>query len=191
MKKSKNILIISAVFPPEPLVSSMMSADIASSLAVYHNVTVLCPTPSRPEGYQFDNKDVVSNRPYKVEYLKSYVCPKSQILGRFRESVSFGEHCVKFIEENEKEIDIIYVNSWPLFSQKIIVKCAKYHKINCILHIQDIYPESLAKKLPLFLNKVVMSLFKPMDRYSLLNSSHILGNSKPMIDYLSKLEKLI
>ena len=45
------ILIISAVFPPEPVVSAQISYDLAENLCKQNEVTVLCPKPTRPFGY--------------------------------------------------------------------------------------------------------------------------------------------
>ena len=46
-----NILIISAVFPPEPVVSANLSRDLAEELSKNNQVTVLCPKPTRPNGF--------------------------------------------------------------------------------------------------------------------------------------------
>ena len=43
----KTILIITAVFPPEPIVSSRLSFDIANKLSEENEIVVLHPHPSR------------------------------------------------------------------------------------------------------------------------------------------------
>lgn len=184
MSNKSKIVIISAVFPPEPVVSAMLSQDIAKRMSLHHKVTVLCPEPTRPQGYQFP-ENIEKSLPYEVVHLQSYTYPESRIAGRLKESKSFGKHSVEYIEEHNNEIAAIYANVWPLFSQKAIVKTAKRYKIPCVLHIQDIYPESITKKLPPFFKRMVMSLYLPMDRYILKNASHIIGISQPMISYLS------
>ena len=67
----KNILIISAVFHPEPLTSAMMNYDLAVGLVKEHNVTVLRPKPTRPIGkdYQYDD----TSYPFKCITLDSYL----------------------------------------------------------------------------------------------------------------------
>ncbi len=52
----------------------------------------------------------------------------------------------------------------------------KYH-IPSVLHVQDIYPESMGKKLPIALNKIISQLFIPMDRSTLLKATTVLGIS--------------
>ncbi len=178
------ILIISAVFPPEPVVSAQISYDLAENLCKQNEVTVLCPKPTRPFGYSFKNeKDIKFN--YKVIRLSSFTCPESKIIGRMKESKSFGNRCADYISEHKNDIDIIYANAWPLFSQKTIVKTAKKYKIPCILHIQDIYPESLIKKLPVFAKKIINLIFLSLDKAILSMATHIIGISPAMISYLA------
>ena len=44
-------LIVSAVFPPEPVVSAQTSAQIVDALVRrQHQVTVIAPFPSKPAG---------------------------------------------------------------------------------------------------------------------------------------------
>ncbi len=178
------ILIISALFPPEPVVSAMLSRDIADMLSRRHNVVVLCPRPTRPEGFVFEKTFEAEN--YKVQRLGSFTCASSDLLGRFRESYSFGVHCAKYLQKNSKQIDCIYMNSWPLFAQYKIIKTAKKFDIPCVLHIQDIYPESLTDKLPKLVRKLIKILLIPMDKFNLKNAKHILGISSNMISFLSK-----
>jgi len=182
------ILVISAVFPPEPVVSANLSRDIANELAKKNKVVVLCPQPTRPAGFKFKKNNESSN--YKIIKLNSYTCPNSVLFGRFRESFSFGKHCVKYIKANMSEISCIYLNSWPLFSQYLIVKIAKKYKINCVIHVQDIYPESLTNKLPYPVNRLAFFLFLQIDKYVLRNVNKIICISQNMIDYLSKSRKI-
>jgi len=175
------ILIISALFPPEPTVSAMLSKDLAEELSLKNEVVVLCPQPTRPKGFQFNYISDPDN--YKVIRLNSYTCPSSNIIGRFCESFSFGIQCVKYIYHNSKEIDCIYINSWPLLSQYLIVKAAKKIHKPCVMHIQDVYPESLVNKLPIG-KHIVYKLLLPIDRYSIKNSNVIIGISKNMKNLL-------
>ena len=94
----KNFLIISSVFHPEPLTSAVMNYDLAVELAKKHNVTVLRPKPSRPIGkdYQYDD----TSYPFKCITLDSYTHPQSELIGRFKESISFGQVCKKYTECN-------------------------------------------------------------------------------------------
>lgn len=182
------ILIISAVFPPEPVVSAILSQDIAEQLSTSHEVVVISPQPTRPEGFAFNK--AVSSKEYKVVRLDSFTCAPSSLFGRFRESYSFGNHCTKFIKANAATIDGIYLNSWPLLAQFKVIKIAKKLKIPCVIHVQDIYPESLTNKLPKLLRGLFSICLMPIDIYILKNATRILGISPNMISYLSKRRKI-
>ncbi len=182
-----HILIISALFPPEPVVSARLSSDIASELSVSNTVTVISPKPSRPFGFQFTNK--ISSFYFKHIQVGSFICASSSLIGRFRESYSFGKHSYRYIAANNQNIDVIYANTWPLFGQYFAVKAARKYHIPILIHVQDIYPESLLKKLPFgssFVNRIIL----PLDKYILGKSSHIIAISRNMKDYLVNSRKI-
>ena len=139
-----NILIISAVFSPEPVVSAKLSEDLAHELSKTNTVSVISPKPTRPFGFKFLKKNI--NKSYSLINLDSYTCPESNVYGRFKESYSFGLACSKYIKENRDNIDLIYMNSWPIFAQYLTVKEANKFDVPIITHIQDVYPESLSRK---------------------------------------------
>lgn len=175
------ILLISAVFSPEPVVSAKLSRDLAEALCVENDVTVLCPQPSRPKGFimnEYKDEDC-----FQVIRLNSFTCASSRICGRFRESYSFGKHCKKYIYKNWKCIDVIYMSAWPLFSQYIIIAAARKYNIRVVTHVQDIYPESLIAKFNLFKN-VLKLLLTPVDNYVLKHSSKIIAISNNMKDLI-------
>lgn len=185
MKNS--ILIISAVFPPEPVVSSKLSFDLAIELSKSFNVVVISPYPSRPFGFQFEEKS--KNYNFKHVYMDSFRCPQSNMFGRFKESVSFGLKCAEYIRIHNKEIDKIYSNSWPLFAQFFAIKASKKFGIPFTFHVQDIYPESLSNKIMLF-RKPINRFLSPIDRFNLKNSKNIVVISEIMKSYLIKTRKL-
>ena len=180
---SKKILLISAVFPPEPIVSASLSKDIACELAKDNVVSVLCPIPTRPHGFNFEeNRSVKQN--FKVIKLNSYTCSPSKVIGRFRESYSFGIACKKYIQENHKKIDLVYMNSWPIFAQYFTAKTASKYNISLVTHVQDVYPESLSNKMS-FLGGLFNILLKPIDKFTLKKSKKIIAISSKMKNYLA------
>lgn len=180
----KAVLIISAVFPPEPIVSSKLSYDIAVEMSKKYQVIVLHPRPTRPFGFLF-NHVLKSEKRYIDITTSSYVCPKSNLLGRIYESYSFGEHCEKYIKKYSNVLSCIYVNAWPLFSQALIVKVAKQLNIPCLVHVQDIYPESFTNKIGIrFLSSFCKWILTPIDRFVIGNATHILAISPNMKKHL-------
>ncbi len=182
-----NILIISGLFPPEPLVSAKISFELAKALSQNHQVTVICQRPSRPLGFKFEPANY--DFPFRVHILDSYICPESTLFGRFRESFSFGRESVAFLQNSGLTFDVIYMNAWPLLAQLLIAKAAKKMQINLVNHVQDIYPESLSLKLP-FLSFIINRLLVPLDRFILLNSTKIVAISERMKNHLVATRKI-
>ncbi|WP_162200402.1 glycosyltransferase family 4 protein [Kordia jejudonensis] len=187
--KAKNIVIATCVFPPEPVVSATISLDLANYLAKDNTVTVISPKPTRPEGYNFEDNPVDKNRQFKHVVVDSYTSPKSKILPRFYESYSLGKHIVKYIKKNKENIDVVYINSWPLASQYLIVKVCKKLNIETVVHIQDIYPETLINKLPA-LKSLFYKLLLPLDIYILKNARTVVTISSGMKKHLVATRRL-
>ena len=176
-----NILIISAVFSPEPVVSAKLSEDLAVALSGMHNVTVIAPKPTRPFGFEFSKES--KKKSFTLINLDSFTCPEYNAIGRLRESYSFGIACKKYIQDNHKQIDVIYMNSWPIFAQYFAAKTARKHNISLIIHVQDVYPESLSTKMPL-VGGLFNILLKPIDRFTLKKSKKVIAISNKMKNYL-------
>lgn len=179
-----NILIVSAVFPPEPVVSAKLSYDIAMRLhSMGHKVVVVSPKPTRPLNYIFPAN--YPSYPFDHFVLDSFTCPESRIIGRTKESISFGKAVNKFINEYPEKIDCIYANTWALFSQKTLAKIASKKNIPLILHEQDVYPESFCSKMPGFVGKMLYRILIPIDKYIQNKATRLIGISPSMIEYLS------
>jgi colanic acid biosynthesis glycosyl transferase WcaI len=91
-----HILIVSCVFPPEPVVSSQTSAQIAQALVERgHDVTVIAPFPSRPAGKLYPG---YSRRLYERKHESgfglihcfTFLSAESRMASRFMENISFG-----------------------------------------------------------------------------------------------------
>ena len=160
----KNILFVCGVFYPEPVVSARLQTDLARKLAEQYTVTVLRPRPTRPKGFSFPDYDY-SALPFKVIETDSYTCPASSLLGRFRESISHGRWCARYIRQHHDEIDFIYNDSWHLFGVYFVARMAHKYGIPYIIPVQDVYPESLASKLPDMkpLKWLVNQMLSPLD----------------------------
>ena len=189
--RKKSVLLVCGVFYPEPVVSARIQMDLAIKLAENHKVTVLRPHPTRPKGFVMPDYDY-SHLPFEIKEIDSYTCPASTITGRFRESVSHGLTCAKYIRQHHDEIDFIYDDSWHLFGVYLVAKAANRYRIPYITPVQDIYPESLVSKMPesSWLKRLVIQLLLPIDRYSLSHAARIQTNSEKMADYLSETRKI-
>ena len=176
----KSIIIISAVFPPEPVVSAKLSMDLYKALkGKGFQVKVLHPAPTRPYGFKPEASAIGLLGEDEIT-MQSYVCPQSSLIGRMRESWSFGKACAKYIKENHQEIACIYANAWPMFSQKAIVKVAKRYYISTVIHVQDIYPDSLTNKMSGCMGNIIYKFILPMDKYILGECTKVVAISEKM-----------
>ncbi|WP_316840671.1 glycosyltransferase family 4 protein [Pedobacter gandavensis] len=187
------ILIVNCVYDPEPVVSAQIGKALAEELSNNgHDVEVLAPFPSRPAGFKF-NADFVKDKintqqlskTLKVSRLPSFICPKSNVLGRLWESISFGWHTYRYILDHANEIDRVYMNTWPLFGQYGVAKACKKRNIPYAVHIQDLYPESLTNKLPGVIGKLAYPLLFKFEKYTLKNASKIIAISRKMKNFIA------
>lgn len=183
----KKIVIITGVFLPEPIVSARLMADLAEELAKEYDVTVLRPHPSRPMGFKVPPYDF-SDKPYKVVELDAYVCPRSSLLGRFRESISYGNACIRYMNPIKEQLSFVYNGAWHLFGRKNVAEFCRKNHIPNMTPVQDIYPESLLSKLPKIKMLQWMSnrLLMPLDMKTLHAANRIHTISTGMRDYLAE-----
>lgn len=159
-----NILIVTYLFYPEPIVMSTITGDLAMELSDKHNVTVLRPNPCRPYGYKFDSRKPQPVWPFKEIVIDSYTCPESDFFGRLRENFSFGRGVRRYVRSHHDEIDVIYMSAFPLFAQKMILKTAEQYRIPVVNHVEDIYPEPFRHKLP-FGGGLLYYMLLPIDKW--------------------------
>jgi glycosyltransferase involved in cell wall biosynthesis len=191
MLRTKKILIAASVFPPEPIVSANLLADLAESLSKEFEVVVLRPHPTRPKGFKMPSYSN-ENFPYKAIEIDTYTCPESSLIGRFKESIDMGKKYANYIQEHASEIDLIYNDAWHLFGYHSVARAAVKNKIPYIVTVQDIYPESLASKLPnsRLLRWMVMKALGPIDHYTLSHATKIHTISDKMVSTLQITRRL-
>lgn len=186
------ILIVASVFPPDAVTSAYLNIDLAKALSKTDKVTVIRPFPSRPKGVTYTEKDIQKYDNFETVMVDSYRCPSSRVFGRFRESISFGRACKKYIKEHHDEIDFIYNHSWHLFGYYMVAKIAARYGIPYMTVVQDIYPESLftSRHLPGLIQKLIMKALGRLDRYTLRNATRVRTISEEMRSYLIRTRNL-
>lgn len=143
------ILVVSCVFPPEPVTSASTSHALACELAGQgNNVTVITSYPSRPGGRLFSGfrrrfleRSQVGNN-FEIVRCFSTISRTATLLSRLTENLSFG-FCAGFAIARMPRPDVIYANTWPIFAAGIASFVAKTRRIPIVISVQDIYPESL------------------------------------------------
>jgi colanic acid biosynthesis glycosyl transferase WcaI len=184
-----NIIIISCVFPPEPMVSGQTSSQLAESLVKKgHQVKVIAPFPNRPTGQVYNG---YQRRLFGVSGDDETGCnitrcwstfsSKSNILSRFLENISFGIFSSITLLFAAKP-DVIYSNSWPIFATGLIALVAKLKGVPIIISIQDVYPDSLVIQNRLSDRSVATKIFKKIDIAIANASSHLIVISSQFYD---------
>jgi colanic acid biosynthesis glycosyl transferase WcaI len=177
------ILIITCVFPPEPVVSARTSFDLASFLSEKgNNVIVVCPHPSRNNikdtGYSQD-------LPFLVNRVFSIKSNKSTFFSRFLENISFGLSTFIFVIR-QKNVDVIYANTWPIFATGLLVVASKIKKYKVVVSVQDLYPESLVTQGRISENGIVAKMFIFFDKWISRKCEHIIVLSEYFKDVYIK-----
>ncbi len=142
-------LIVSCVYQPEPVVSAQICALIAKTLAnAGHTVMVLANFPSRPAGKLFPgySRRVVRRERSElgIEIVRCFstLSPKSRMLSRLSENLSFGLTS-GWQALVTRRPDVIYAHTWPIVAMSILFVVAKLRRIPLVIVVQDVYPEVL------------------------------------------------
>lgn len=180
-----NIFLFSCVFPPEPVVSAKTSEDIALHLhSLGHNVRVYCPKPNRNLN-KFASADY-SIYPFIVKNLNTIKSSNSGMISRFLENISFGFSSFFTILFSRK-IDVVYANTWPVFSSFLIMVASKIRQIKLVISIQDIYPETLVSQNKIKEDSFLFKSILFLDKLTAINSSKVIVISSYFKDlYLIK-----
>lgn len=144
-----HILVVTAVYPPEPIVSARTSQDIAQeAMARNAEVTVIAPFPNRPEGVLHKEYRGSSLWKIRIEYgvrvirLRALISRTGSLLSRTLENVSFGV-IAALVLVFVRRPDVVYLNTWPVIATGLSVLVAKARGLPYVISVQDVYPESL------------------------------------------------
>ena len=185
----KKILIHSLTFPPDTISTGMIVSEIADGLnKELNNIEVLASSPqynlkSAQEYNQNDkNISVGMFKGIKVHYIKSNLRQFSNS-SRFFQWMGFNFKAIRFIYKNRKDYKEILIFSYPPTMNLVCIFTTKILKINTIYSLWELYPE-IAEKLDEQPNRILKSLFKILDNYSLKNVSKVVVNSEELEKYL-------
>jgi glycosyltransferase involved in cell wall biosynthesis len=181
-------LIVSALFPPEPVVSARTSADLARNLYERgHQVQVIAPYPSRPGGRRYPGyprrlyHPEASPSGYKITRCLSATSTHSTLLSRLWENLTFGLVAALRVLWIRPKPQVIYANTWPLLAQGLLVLAANLRRISLVLNVQDLYPESLAVQGHLSSNSFIYRLLLGLDGWIACNSQVVILASESFI----------
>jgi len=146
--KPIRVVIVSALFPPEPVISARTSFQIAQELQRRGcDVTVVAPFPSRPQGFGYPGWRRALWRRETINGIGlvrcfSFYSQKSTLFSRSLEHLSFGVTGAIATMARSRP-DVIYANTWPITATTILAGIAAIRHIPLVMSVQDLYPESL------------------------------------------------
>lgn len=183
-----HIVLISAVYHPEPVVSARMTLDLARCLVQSGiRVTVLCPFPSRPsvgaytEHASRKTPAATVEEGIEVVRLPSFSAPLSRLLPRLYESWSFGRHACSYLAALPAGTPAaIYANVWPLFAQAQVAAFARRRRIPLVLQVMDVYPESLLNRLPAPARRLIGRPLRVVDLFAARRADRLCVISESM-----------
>lgn len=186
-------LIVSCVFPPEPVVSAQTSSQIADGLAqLGHKVTVLAPFPNRPAGQLYPGfkrrlfTNEKTNNGIRLVRCFSFFSHKSTIISRMVENVSFGLTSSWVLLFVKPKPDVIYANTWPLIALGLTFLVAKLRRIPIVISVQDVYPESLLVQKRFDAERWIIRLMRLWDAIIARNSDALIVISKQLAELYRK-----
>jgi colanic acid biosynthesis glycosyl transferase WcaI len=162
------VALVSCVYPPEPVVSSRTSAEIAAALAARGDeVTVIVPFPNRPGGLLYPGfRRLLFAREWgnpRVVRCFGLLSRSSSLLSRLGENISFGISAAIALAFSRRP-DVIYSNTWPIFATALIHMVAAMRRIPVVMSVQDLYPESLILLGRLSGGGIVARVLRAVDR---------------------------
>jgi putative colanic acid biosynthesis glycosyltransferase WcaI len=162
------IVIVSAVFPPEPVVTAQTSFQIAEELFHRgHQVTVLSPFPNRPDGRLFKGYRRSLYRRESMGFLVircfSFLSRKSTMSSRLLENIGFAVTCAARLLLLPRP-DVIYMNTWGIFCPATVSSVACLRGIPVAVSIQDVYPESLTQQKRISAHSWMYRVLRAIDR---------------------------
>lgn len=161
------VLIVTAVFPPETTVTAQTSFQIADELFRRgHQVTVLAPFPSRPDGELFKGYKRslyrTENMGFSVIRCFSFLSRKSTMGSRLLGNIGFAiTSSVRVLVASRP--DIIYMNSWVIFGSGMASTAACLRGIPVVMSVQDAYPESLSHKKRIAPQSLLFRILRELD----------------------------
>jgi colanic acid biosynthesis glycosyl transferase WcaI len=163
------VVMISCVFPPEPVTSAQTSFQIAEALAAEgHDVTVIAPFPNRPSGqlYAGFSRTFLRKQQHEAgfELIRCFssFSRDSGTASRFLENLSFGLTAA-WVALVARRPDVIYSNTWPVVATGLVSLVAMIRRVPFVLSVQDLYPESLVTQKRIAANGMLSRWIRGID----------------------------
>ncbi len=178
----KKLLIISQYYYPENFRINEISNEISKR---NWDVTVLTGIPNYPKGFFYNGYSFFKKR-YEIigniKVIRLPIIPRlNNGLFLFLNYISFVISGYIWVIFNKKKFDLIYCYETSPITQALPgILLSKFQKINFILYLTDLWPESVVFASP-FKKGVFISLINTLVKYIYKNTSLILISSRYFI----------
>lgn len=186
--KTKNILIISPFFFPEPISTGKFNTNLAKSLAEKgHKVTVLCFHPFYPEWKIQESREEIEG----VEIIrggKNLYYPAKSILRRIILEIGFLFFILRKIGKHQKGKDIllpVFPPSLAFFATSLFLK-KNIIKVGMVHDLQQIYASNKKG----FTNRIISFIIHKIENNCYTNCDKLIFLSKEMKDKARELYEL-
>ncbi len=144
-----------------------------------HDVTVVTAFPNRPAGKLYPGykrhlfQSEQDENGFRVFRCFAVLSPRSSMLSRFMENLSFGV-VSGWVCLFQPHTDVIYSITWPIFATTILYWIARLRNIPIVGSIQDVYPESLISQKRITPNSLIARIFCWIDGWVARGSQAII-----------------
>ncbi len=186
------ITFICAVYPPEPAPSGVMAEQLAARLAGDgHDVRMVVPFPSRPEGVLHPGFRRKLRSPAAdpsgftvVRCANWLIGSKRRALDRLLEGITFGITAT-WAAWREGRPDVMIIESWPIVGVLPLCWLARLWGVPYLNYVKDVYPETAEEAGILAKNGMAARLLRRMDHWICQNSAENIVISDTMRDLLA------
>jgi len=166
-----NIVVLTSIFKPEPIVGAQTALSIARELTSHgHKVTVITSFPSRPAGklYPGYRRSLYQKErdPLGFEIVRCFSIPSSTstLLSRFAENISFGFISALYLLFLPN-VDVVYSNTWFIFAAGLMSITSRIRHIPYVIRVTDLYPESLVSQRRIKSGSLVSRIMRRIDHW--------------------------
>lgn len=187
-----NIMFLTQYFPPEVGAPQNRIFEFAKRLKNNgHDITVLTAMPNYPKGEIYDG---YKGKKFLVEDMEGirvirtsiYATKDTGFVKRLLNYFSFTfSSVIQGPKGIDKSIDVIIVESPPLFLGWSGYRLARKLKAKYVFNISDLWPES-AIKLGVLNNKLMIKMSVWLEEFSYRKADIVTGQTKGIVENISK-----
>lgn len=163
---------IGMYYYPEKFSSRYQITDIINFLRENKNeVTLIVPNPVRT----LTKEEILKYKNFKEEGIVRLWCGsnnRNSKLARISRIFKFNSKLKKYLKNNHDFDVLIMQSNPPIFSPKVVEKCAKKYGIKTVFYVDDIFPDVMNK------NGLIYSVLKKESKRTYLNADYLVTVSE-------------